>query len=102
MPMTPGPLLPTTGVVRQFQPASGLATSFKIYEPFGRTTPGGRRHLVLYAHRTDGTRKRIGSMDLGLEDADAFVQLWRSAGGGFATSEDLGLPPSMEHGSAND
>lgn len=72
-----------------------LACGFKIYEPFSRPGPDGRINLVIYVHRSDGSKRRVGSMDLIPPDAEAFLQFWREAGGGVATREELGLPPRV-------
>lgn len=65
---------------------------FTIYEPFAEPMPGGRRHLVIYAHRPDGTRHRAGSLDLPVEEAEEFLALWCYGGGMRSTAEELGLP----------
>jgi len=73
-----------------------LACGFKLYQPFARPAPDGRVNLVIYVHRSDGSRRRVGSLDLIEPDAEAFLQFWREAGGGIATREELGLPPSIK------
>lgn len=72
-----------------------LACEFKIYQPFSRPSPDGHTHFVIYVHRSDGSKRRVGSMDLIEPDAEAFLQFWREAGGGIATRDELGLPPSI-------
>lgn len=67
-------------------------TVFTIYEPFALGLVAGRRHLVLYARRPDGTRRRVGALDLDEVDAEEFVALWREAGSGFSTRQELGIP----------
>lgn len=67
-------------------------TVFTIYEPFALGLVRGRRHLVMYATRPDGTRRRVGALDLDEVDAEEFVELWREAGSGFSTREELGIP----------
>lgn len=72
-----------------------LEIRFTVYEPFDRPAPGGIRHFVLYAHRSDGSRRRAGALDLKGPDAEAFLELWAASGAKIATREDLGLPSAV-------
>lgn len=75
-----------------------MSVTFWAYLPFGEPVSLDRVHVVFYHWPPGADRRRVGSLDLPVEAAEEFADLWTRGGGGILTREDLDIPGPFPKG----
>jgi hypothetical protein len=68
----------------------------ELYEPFPDRPAGSRRVVVMYARTAEGTRHRVGTLDVEADLWPAVEALAQEASVGWVTREELGIPGPFE------